>query len=177
MSPMHIRPSPALRRSPLRPHEAPFPPCDQPSFFGLLQENNLQHHGWRSHDYVDPHTETKCDSCFAWSEHLILCAEVITQVEGRRNSQNIHRFMMRSSCDDGSNIDRQTRCAVKQVVRLLWKLRVLRETAAFRRTRGNHTQFQRGPSPAAEVLKLQDRYLQTCAVEATNETDNVDAVR
>ena len=56
-------------------------------FCGLQQENNLLHHGWRSHVYVDPDTETKCDSCCASSEHLILCAEVITQVEGRRNSQ------------------------------------------------------------------------------------------
>ena len=80
---------------------------------------------------------------------------------------------MRSSCDGGSNIDRQSRCATKQVVRLLEKLRVLKETAAFRRTRGNHAQLQRVPLPAAEVLKLQDRYLQTCAVQVANETDNL----
>ena len=80
---------------------------------------------------------------------------------------------MRSSCDDGSNIDRQTRCAIKQVVRLLEKLRVLKETAAFRRTRGNHVRLQKASSPAAEKLKFQDRYLQTCAVQVATETDNL----
>ena len=60
VSPMHVRPSPALRRSPLRPHEAPFPPCDQPPFWCYLQQkNNLQHHGRRSYDTVDPDTEIK----------------------------------------------------------------------------------------------------------------------
>ena len=27
-------------------------------FFGLQQENNLEHHGWPSHDYADPDTKT-----------------------------------------------------------------------------------------------------------------------
>ena len=141
--------------TPHRPHNTTIPPCDQPSFFSLKQENNLRHHGWRSHDYVDPDTETKCDSCFAWSDHLILCTEVITHAEGSQKLSEIQPF---SRCEVPAMMVRtsfvQTRCATKQVVRLLWKLRVLRETAAFRRTRGNHPPLQRAPLPAAEVLKL-----------------------
>ena len=45
-------------------------------------------------DTVDPDTETKCDSCCASSEHLILCVEVITQAVDRRNSQKYTHFLM-----------------------------------------------------------------------------------
>ena len=89
----------------------------------------------------------KCDFGCASSEHLILCVEVVTQVEDRRNSQRYTHFLMRNSCDNGLSIVRQTRCATKQVVRLLEKLRGSKETAAFRRTRGKHAQLQRAPSP------------------------------
>ena len=58
----------------------------------VQQKNNLQHHGRRSHDIVDPDTRLKCDFGCASSEHLILCVEVTTQTEGRRSSEKYTQF-------------------------------------------------------------------------------------
>ena len=93
---------------------------DQPLFWcHLHKKNNLHHHGGQCHDYVDPDTKSKCDSFRPSFGHPILCIEVLTQAEGSGNSQKLHHVVMRSSCDDGLNIVRHTRCATKQIARLV----------------------------------------------------------
>ena len=131
--------------------------------------NNLHHHGWQLHDYVDPDTESKCDSRCASFEHLILCVGVITQAEGRRNSQNctmswceIPAMMVWTSF---------VICAVQQ-----------NKSLDFSRECDSHTWQPRSivkkkaPAPAAKVQKFKDRHLHKCAVKVTSETDTVGAV-
>ena len=139
---------------PARPHSTPTAQRDEPSERSATdlcansnrKKNSLHHHGSRSHDDVDTDTESKCDTRCASLENQVLCLAVIPKAEGHKNCQKYTFFLQQKTSLHFRHV--ALPCAKN--------LRILRESVAFRRTRGDHAQLQKAPSTVTEVLKFKN---------------------